>query len=299
MPDSVQMAFDPKGMMVPIEQILPVRSVRPEVRKGQQFLRLCASIREIGLIEPLIIFPQPGSAGGRRLYSLLDGHFRLEVLKDLGHSEAFCLVAKDDEAFTYNHKVNRIAPIQEHFMIMRALDNGVSEERIAATLSVNIAAIRLKRDLLAGICPEAVTLLKDKGITAKALREMRRAGPMRQIEIAELMLSANNFSTSYAMCLIASTPEAELIDNDKGKVTHGMKPEDIARMEREMESLGREFLAIDDSHGKNTLNLVLAVAYLRKLLDNASVVKYMSQRCPDILGEFQKLTESPDLKSAT
>jgi hypothetical protein len=77
-----------------------------------------------------------------------------------------------------------------------------------------------------------------------------------------------------------------------------MKPEDIARMEREMELLGRDFLMIEESHGKNTLNLVLAVAYLRKLLDHAGVVKYLSQRCPDILGEFQKLTEAPDLKSA-
>ena len=297
MPDTVQMAFDPKGLMVPLGQILPTRVVRPEMRRGQQYQRLAASIREIGLIEPLIVYPQDKKSGGPQSYTLLDGHFRLDVLKELGRAKAFCLIAKDDEAFTYNHKVNRMSPIQEHFMIIRALENGVPEERIAATLSVNVSAIRSKRDLLQGLCPEAVTLLKDKCVTAKGLRELKRVAPMRQIEMAELMLAANNFSTDYAMCLLAATPQKDLADADKPKALAGMKPEDIARMEREMEVLGRDFLLIAESHGKNTLNLVLAVAYLRKLLDHSVVVKYLSQRFPDILSEFQKLADAPELKA--
>jgi hypothetical protein len=296
MADTVQMAFDPKGKMVPITRILPVRTVRPETRRGQQYLRLFASIRELGVIEPLMVYPQESPGGTERRYTLLDGHFRLDVLKELGRTEAFCLIANDDEAFTYNHKINRMAPIQEHFMILRALENGVTEERIAATLSVDVKAIRIKRDLLAGICPEAVALLKDRKITANGLREIKRAVSMRQIEMAELMVAANNFSTDYAMCLIAATPKKDLVETDKNKVLPGMKPEDIARMEREMELLGRDFLMIEESHGKNTLNLVLAVAYLRKLLDNANVVKYLLQRYPDILSEFQKLDEAPDFK---
>ncbi len=297
MPEPVKMAFDPKGMMVPIGQILPIRTVRPETRKGQQYLRLFASIREIGPIEPLIVYPQEKSGKAQRLYTLLDGHYRLDVLKELGRTEVFCLVATDDEAFTYNHKVNRMAPIQEHYMILRALENGVTEERIAATLSVDARAIRLKRDLLVGICPEAVVLLRDRPVTAKALREIKRAAPMRQIEMAELMVAANNFATDYAMCLIAATPEKDLVDTDKEKVLSGVRPEDITRMEREMELLSKEFLTIKDSHGENTLHLVLAVAYLRRLLDNATVVKYLSQRHPDILSEFQKLAEAPELKA--
>lgn len=65
-------------------------------------------------------------------------------------------------------------------------------------ISVDVAAIRRKRDLLDGICPEAVQLLKDKRASAGAFREMRKVKPMRQIEMAELMVAANNFSGSYA-----------------------------------------------------------------------------------------------------
>ncbi len=70
----------------------------------------------------------------------------------MGETDVLCLVATDDEAFTYNHKVNQISAIQEHFMILKALESGVSEERMASALSLDIAAVRKKRDLLEGIC---------------------------------------------------------------------------------------------------------------------------------------------------
>lgn len=175
-------------------------------------------------------------------------------------------------------------------------DESAYYEHLASTLSVDIGAIRQKRDLLKGICPEAVALLKDKNVVAKGLRELRRVAPMRQIEMTELMIAANNFSTDYVRCLIAATPEKDLVDTEKMKVLPGMKPEDIARMEHEMEVLSRDFTLIEESHGKNTLNLVLAVGYLRKLLANAAVVRHLSQRFPDILGEFQKLIDTPELK---
>src|SRR5690606_37470112 len=152
---------------------------------------------------------QPNAAG-RQGYMLLDGHMRLSILKDLGRTETLCLIAKVDEGFTYNHRVNQISTIQEHFMIMKTLNRGVSEERIAATLNVDVGAIRQKRDLLNGLCPEAVTLLKERSVTAAALRELKRALPMRQIEIAELMVAANNFSTGHAKCLLAGTADADL-----------------------------------------------------------------------------------------
>jgi len=50
----------------------------------------------------------------------------------------------------------------------------------------------------------------------------------------------------------------------------GFSPGDIARMEHES-----EFKLIEEIHGKNTLNLVLVVGYLRKLLDNARIVRHL------------------------
>ena len=72
-------------------------------------------------------------------------------------------------------------------MILRAIKNGVTEERIARSLHVDLYKIRQKRELLDGICPEAVQLLKDKRVTGSGFRELRKVKPMRQIEIAELL----------------------------------------------------------------------------------------------------------------
>ncbi len=59
-----------------------------------------------------------------------------------------------------------------------------------------------------------------------------------------------------------------------------------------MESLGREFKLIEESHGKNTLNLVVVVGYLRRLNENARVSRFLSQSHPEIHAEFQKLIET-------
>jgi hypothetical protein len=43
----------------------------------------------------------------------------------------------------------------QHFMLLRVLENGLSEERVAAALNVDIGSVRRKRDMLNGICPKA------------------------------------------------------------------------------------------------------------------------------------------------
>lgn len=61
-------------------------------------------------------------------------------MRDRGVAEIACLISTDDEAFTYNKRVNRIAIIQEHKMILKAIEKGVSEERIAKSLNAMSAA---------------------------------------------------------------------------------------------------------------------------------------------------------------
>ncbi len=290
--DTVAMAFDPKGIALPLDRILPLKKITAATKQSARYQRIVASIREIGIIEPLVVFPQNGK---KRQYVLLDGLLRFEVLKDLGKAETFCLVATEDEAYTYNHKVNQVTPIQEHFMILRAIENGVSEDRIAATLNVNVMSIRSKRDLLKGVCPEAVKLLKDRLASAGAVRELSKVKPMRQIEMVELMIASDNLTASYAKCLIAATPDDQLDGKAAAKAKEGLSPEEIDRMEREMERLSKDFRQIEETYGRNVLNLVTSVAYLRKLLDNASIVRFLFRHDADMLAEFQKIVEATSL----
>jgi len=90
-------------------------------------------------------------------------------------------------------------------MIVRAIERGVSEEKLARVLNLDVRAIRRRRTMLNGVCPEVVELLKDKSVNPIAFEVLAKMKPGRQIEAAELMATAGNYSGSYAGALLAAT----------------------------------------------------------------------------------------------
>ena len=291
---SIKMAFEPETLMISIDDILPLKQILPSVKKQKKYRQIVTSTKEVGIVEPLVVYPQNGKEGG---YLLLDGHLRLDALKDLGQKEVLCLISKDDERFSYGVHVNYLSTIQEHFMLLRAIKNGLPEERIATTINVDTAKIRQKQNLLDGICTEAVDLLKDKNITANAIRVFKKVKPIRQIELAELMIAANNYTVPYSKALLAATPKEQLNENEKEKKVAGLSQEEIVRMEKEMESLEREFKVIEESYGPDILNLVVARRYLSNLLDNGHIARFLLRNYPEMLPEIQKIVEAVSLEN--
>lgn len=294
MSKKVIMAFEPDSIKLQLSDVLPVKQLPRTVKKTKKYQQITASIREIGIIEPPVVARQKGMPGK---FLLLDGHLRIEVLKDLEIDEVTCLVATDDESFTYNKRVNRLATIQEHKMILKAIERGVPEDRIAKALDINIRSIRAKRQLLDGICPEAVELLKDKHCPMNTFGALKKMKPMRQVEVAELMITMNNFSVSYSKALLAATPRTQLVDPEKPKNFKGVSPEQIEKMEQEMANLQREMKLIEDSYGPDHLNLILARGYLVSILSNIKVERYLSQHHNEILSEFQRISEVASIGS--
>ena len=114
----MKIGFEMRRVRIPLADILPVRQVKDPQSNIKRYRTIRDSIKVVGLIEPLSVYPQKGAAGK---YLLLDGHLRHYALKDVGETEAECIVARDDESFTYNARVNRLNPIAEHKMIMKAV----------------------------------------------------------------------------------------------------------------------------------------------------------------------------------
>ena len=114
-------------------------------------------------------------------------------------------MALDNEGFTYNHKVNPLTAIQEHFMILEAIRHGISEERFARR------STWMSR-------PSGGNGMSSKASVRRRFSCSKRNGrptvlsarcevrSMRQIQMAKLMLASNNFSANYAQCLFAATP---------------------------------------------------------------------------------------------
>lgn len=288
MTKKVQLGFENDCVTIPVADILPVRVLSKSIKSSRKYTQITASIREIGLVEPPVV-ARNGDAVGSWL--LLDGHVRIEVLKDLGREYVECLVSTDDEAFTYNKRVSRIAPIQEHRMILRAIERGVPEEKIAAALDLNPRSIQRKVKLLDGICPEAVAILKDKACTAAVFTTLRKMIPLRQIEAAELMVNANNYSVAYISAILAGTPQTQLVEANKPKRINGVTPQAVARMEKELARLQEGITQIQDTYGQDHLQLTVLRGYVAKLLGNARVVRYLMQTRPEFLSEFQTIAE--------
>ena len=118
-----KIGFELRQIQVPLGDILPLRQINDPVNTVRRYKAILVSLKEVGLIEPLMIYPQKDAPGK---YLLLDGHLRLFALKELGHTVADCIIANDDECFTYNARINRLPPIQCHKMIVKAIRNGVN-----------------------------------------------------------------------------------------------------------------------------------------------------------------------------
>ncbi len=285
---AIKPGFDNTTIDIKIDQLVAVKIVTPKTRKSHKYLQILSSIREVGIIEPPVVSRNPQS---RNKYILLDGHLRIEALKELGETDVTCLVSTDDEAFTYNKHVNRLSTVQEHRMILRAIQRGVPETKLAAALNIDVQSIVVKRDLLNGICAEAAELIKDKMVAIGTFTILKRMKSMRQIEVVSLMNDAGVYSKSYANALFAATPKDQLVNPEKTKKVKGLDEEQMARMESEMESLQREYRLIEENYGQDVLNLTLAKGYLGSLLSNARVVRYLAQSNAEILAQFQKIAD--------
>lgn len=287
-PETIVLAFEKDCVVLPVDALLPVRMLRKTVRASQKYRQITASIREVGLVEPPAVARDPKQPGA---FLLLDGHLRIAILKDLGVTNVECLVAKDDEAFTYNKQISRLAAVQEHKMIVRAIERGVFEEKIAKALDINIQSVQRKARMLDGICEEAVAILKDKPCPMAVFEILRKMKSLRQIEAAELLVNANNYSVAYASAILAGTPQSQLVDSSKPKRMKGITPEAMARMESELARLQESMTTIQDSYGQDHLQLTVIKGYLAKLLGNARVVRYLMQHRPEFMAEFQTIAE--------
>lgn len=288
----VSLGFDLESLTVSVDKILPSRKTPVGVLTSRKYMQIRSSIQEIGLIEPLSVGPADSKTGQ---HVLLDGHIRLIALQELNYSEVPCLVATDDESYTYNSRVNRLSTIQEHYMIRRAIQRGVTPERLAKALSVDPRTITRKMSLLEGICPEAAELLKDRQFATDISRVLRKMKPTRQVECVELMVSANTITVAYAEAMLVATPAAMLVEGKKPAKLTGLSQEQMAKMEREMSNLQGQYKMVEQTYGQDVLNLVLAKGYLTKLLDNKPVVRYLKQRQPEVLAEFETIVQTVSL----
>ena len=282
--EKTKAAFLKDCVRIPLSNLIYLKTLRPRVKDSITFQQVLSSVRDVGLVEPPVVFPHPTNQGH---YFVMDGHLRIEALKTLGIAEVDCLVATDDDTYTYNKRINRMTVVQAHKMIVKAMEHGVSAERLGKTLHLSPATIRNHFRLLDGVCPEVIEQLQDKPCPAKSFAILRRMKPIRQIEAAELMSGQNNFTTAFANALLYNTPSNMLVTQAAASDT--VSVESMAKMEREMAALQVQNKAIEETYGPDVLHLAVLKRFLEKWMDCAPIVRWLAANQPEYFREFQSI----------
>ncbi len=288
-PKAIKLAFESSGLHLAISQLVPLKTMRPGTKESKKYAQILRSVRAIGLVEAPVVSRDPTNPDR---FFLLDGHLRIEALVDLGIDKVECLIATDDETYTYNKRINRLVPVQEHKMVVRAIERGVPEEQIAEALGLEVTSVRRRARMLDGICPEAIQLLNNAPCPFRVFDILRQMTSIRQIEAAELMLGQQNFTAVFARALLVATSQNQLVPEARSKSQEpSAAKEQIARLERELVSLQSQIKSVEDDYGIDNLHLTVAKGYVAKLLGNARVVRWLAQNRHEYLGELQTVAE--------
>jgi hypothetical protein len=272
---------------LPVSELHPLFPDKINHKKNSMYLRILSSIKEIGIIEPLVVIER-----GSRYY-IKDGYLRWKALQELGIEKVECLVGTDGDVYTYNKRVNKLAPVQAFNMISQAVSNGVSIERIASTLNVKVEWVNRMGVLLVGIAPEIIERLKKRVVAQALFEELKKVTFKRQVEIVSMLEAANDFSVKYAKALVLATPNEMRIR--KGYNYKYLSLDEREELAGQLQKLEIEFRNASSTFRDNVFNLVKLSGYIRKILNNSTTSEYLNQNYPDILMEFEKIGNDKSL----
>jgi ParB family chromosome partitioning protein len=269
-----------EALDVPIIRLRPLRERRVTQREAD---RIRASIKAIGLIEPLIVFPDGVD------FVILDGVQRYRALLEFGVEVVPCILGEQREAFTGNRMVNRVSPLQENRMLEKSLEE-LDEETIARALGIASISHRIKKTMLSQLHREAVAAYDEGTITRTCAMELTFVKPARQQEILSAMKGYKDFSVAFARSLILKTPPSQREtrrrhkQNPWAKTTH--RKSDLLKKLTDAEQK-QDFYA--RLYKQYTIDLLRLAIYARALLTNPAIRTHLDQHHPKIVERFSSI----------
>jgi ParB family transcriptional regulator, chromosome partitioning protein len=269
-----------QGRDIPLVLLRPRHERKISKREHE---RIRASILAVGLIEPLLVFPE------NDYYIILNGHQRYRILLELGVETVPCIFGQQRESFTSNRMVNRLSPLQESRMIKKSLDE-LDEKTIAAALGIAHIAHRLNATLLKQLHPRIAAAFDAGTIKKTCVMELTYVTPKRQEEILGAMENYKDYSVPFVRSLVLKTPQ-----HARAKNRTGVK-NPWARNEQRKSDLLKRLADAEEKHDFYTtlyrqysINLLKLVIYARLLVTNERVAGYLRESQPDILASFQEI----------
>lgn len=265
---------------IPIIRLRPLRERKVTQR---EFDRIRVSIKAIGLIEPLLVYPEGED------FVIIDGAQRYRALLEMGVEVVPCILAERREAFTGNRMVNRVSPIQEHRMIEKSLEE-LDEQSIAAALGIGTITHRIKKTLLKQLHPEVATAYDVGTITRTCAMELTHVKPARQHEILTAMYGYKDFSVAFARSLILKTPPGQRDTRRRHKhnpwVKASQRKSDLLKKLTDAEQKHDFYSWL---YKQYTVDLLRLAIYARSLLTNAVVRAHLDQHHAPLVARFEAI----------
>ncbi|MCP1205228.1 ParB N-terminal domain-containing protein [Pantoea sp. B550] len=284
----IKYCFNEKTVSFRLSDLIYTKKLPTNYKSSQKYIQIKSTISALGLVEPILIYID-GADGTAKI---LDGHLRVEALKDIGEERVACLVSTVYDTYTPNKKVNRITIIQIQKMLKEAVRVGVPEDMLCSALNISSDSLKSNLSVLKGICPEVIELFNDRDIPKNTFMILKRMIPFRQIECANIMIKFDNYSKIFAQSLYHSSSPDLL--NDKGKPNIDERSGNrkaIERLEKEMAQVHFDTQKIKENYGSNSLKLTIVISHIKKILENPKVFHWLLRNKQDYLSELTKISD--------
>lgn len=257
-----------------------LRPLRDRTVSKREYDRIMASLKAIGLIEPLVVYPEGED------FVILDGVQRYRALLELGVEIVPCILGKQREAFTGNRMVNRVSPVQEHRMIQKSLEE-LDEQTIADALGLASIAHRLKKTLLKQLHADAAAAFDQGKITRTCAKELTHVKPQRQQEIVSSMEGYKDYSIAFARALILKTPPDQREARGKKKGPWDKRAQRKNNLLKKLTEAEQKHDFYSRLYKQYTVDLLRLAIFARSLLTNGRVRAYLDEHYPAIATGFE------------
>ncbi len=269
---------------------LPIVALVPRTKRTvdkKYVRRIEASIRAVGLLEPLVVYPVDDG------YEILDGCLRYAILLEMGVETVPCLIGAEREAFTGNRMVNRLSAAQEMKMLRKSLEE-LDEKTIAHALGMTEIRHRLNKGLLKKLHPTIVKAFESETISKSAATELTHVKPERQVEILKLMESCNDHSAIFAKSMVLKTPASKRVATTSVKTPWTRADEKKSNLLKRLKEAEQEQDFYSGLYRQYTTNLLKLVIYARGLISNERVDIYLRENYPETLDIFNEIINNTE-----
>jgi hypothetical protein len=276
--------LDVDGRDVDIKLLTPLNERDVNLQTHAGFRKIVASIRAVGLIEPLSVFQENGH------YAILDGYLRYRACQELDIETVPCMVYKEKQGYSFNRNVNRLSAFQEIRMLRKSLET-IDEPTIAQAFGMRSIRYRLAPLLMKQLHPDVVTAFKEDLIAKPCATEFTNVTPERQAEIMSEMKEAGDYSPSFCRSLVLQTPASQRNKRKSPRVAwaenDGRRKDLVARLEHAEKQ--HDFYS--GLYRQYSTDLMKLVFYVRKIISNGNVEKHLAAHHPDLLVRLREVVQ--------